>query len=200
MQTFARKLAKTRTKRETLRHLDAEILHLVEMMPDRRLVACRHPRDDDVRDGRLDVTRTQAEHIQVLGTDSSGEVERVIVALDDGLWLTVGSDHTDRIEADVPALDRPTSLTGRRSLRALGSADCPVVDDARGKRVLYQEGPLALMLHPADLIQRTILICATIGAKRPLAHADLFEMELEDPVLGRRIRHHYKVEALRLLA
>jgi hypothetical protein len=40
--TCVRKLAETRKKRETLRHLDAEILHLVEMMPDRRLVACRH--------------------------------------------------------------------------------------------------------------------------------------------------------------
>ena len=69
-----------------------------------------------------------------------------------------------------------------------------------GKRELYQEGPLALMLHPDDLIQRTILFCGTIGAKGPLAHADLFEMELEDPVLGRRIRHHYKVEALPVLA
>ena len=39
---------------------------------------------------------TQAEHIQVLGTDSSCEVERVIVALDGGLRLTVGSGHTDR--------------------------------------------------------------------------------------------------------
>src|SRR5260370_41623521 len=39
---------------------------------------------------------TQSEHVQVLGADSSGEAEPVIVALDDGLWLTVGSDHTDR--------------------------------------------------------------------------------------------------------
>ena len=69
-----------------------------------------------------------------------------------------------------------------------------------GKRELYQERPLALMLHPDDLIQRTIVFCGTIGAKGRVAHADLFEMQLEDPVLGRRICHHYKVEALPGLA
>src|SRR5262244_853505 len=39
---------------------------------------------------------TQADTIEALGPDSSGEVEPVIVALEDGLWLTLGSDHTDR--------------------------------------------------------------------------------------------------------
>ncbi|MFX5937645.1 DUF2848 family protein, partial [Acinetobacter baumannii] len=33
--------------------------------------------------------------VEVLGPDSSGEIEPVIVSLADGLWVTVGSDHTD---------------------------------------------------------------------------------------------------------
>jgi hypothetical protein len=37
-----------------------------------------------------------AERIEVLGEDTSGEVEPVLLAMDDGLWVTVGSDHTDR--------------------------------------------------------------------------------------------------------
>jgi hypothetical protein len=37
---------------------------------------------------------TQSERMEVLGPDSSGEVEPVIVSMDDGLWLTIGSDHT----------------------------------------------------------------------------------------------------------
>ena len=56
------------------------------------------------------------------------------------------------------------------------------------------------MPHHDDLIQRTILFCGTIVTKGALAHADLFETGLGDPVLGRRIRHHYKVEALPVLA
>ena len=39
---------------------------------------------------------TQTTALQVLEPDTSGEVEPVIVALADGLWLGLGSDHTDR--------------------------------------------------------------------------------------------------------
>ncbi|HAE46143.1 MAG TPA: DUF2848 domain-containing protein, partial [Tistrella mobilis] len=40
---------------------------------------------------------TQDETIEVLGPDSSGEAEAVLVGDTDGtIWVTVGSDHTDR--------------------------------------------------------------------------------------------------------
>ena len=39
---------------------------------------------------------THASEIQVSGPDTSGEVEFVLLAKPDGLWVTVGSDHTDR--------------------------------------------------------------------------------------------------------
>ena len=39
---------------------------------------------------------TTAGAIEVMADKSSGEVEFVLYALDDGLWLGVGSDHTDR--------------------------------------------------------------------------------------------------------
>ena len=39
---------------------------------------------------------TTASEIQVSGPDTSGEVEFVLLAKPDGLWVTVGSDHTDR--------------------------------------------------------------------------------------------------------
>src|SRR3982751_5470008 len=38
----------------------------------------------------------QTGRLEVLGPDTSGEVEPVIVALNDGLWIGLGSDHTDR--------------------------------------------------------------------------------------------------------
>mgnify|MGYP003338528217 CR=1 FL=1 len=37
-----------------------------------------------------------AQRIEVSGGDSSGEVEFVLYALDDAMWIGVGSDHTDR--------------------------------------------------------------------------------------------------------
>ena len=39
---------------------------------------------------------THATSIQVSGPDTSGEVEFVLLHKPDGLWVTVGSDHTDR--------------------------------------------------------------------------------------------------------
>src|SRR3954471_7889366 len=39
---------------------------------------------------------TQNERLVVLGDDTSGEVEPVIVADEGGMWLGLGSDHTDR--------------------------------------------------------------------------------------------------------
>lgn len=164
-------------------------------------------------------TLTQAEAVQVLGTDSSGEVEPVVVALEDGLWLTVGSDHTDRkVEAysiNVSKQMCPHAI-GRDLWRLAEVAahwDRLMIRSwtvRGGRRELYQEGPLALMRHPEDLIRRyesagkrlapgTALYCGTIGAKGPLAHADAFEMELEDPVRGRRIGHRYAVEPLPVL-
>ena len=38
----------------------------------------------------------QTHRLEVLGPDTSGEVEPVIVVLDDGMWIGLGSDHTDR--------------------------------------------------------------------------------------------------------
>ena len=39
---------------------------------------------------------TSDDSIEVVGEHSSGEVEVVVFALDDGAWIGVGSDHTDR--------------------------------------------------------------------------------------------------------
>ena len=39
---------------------------------------------------------TTADSIQAVGEKSSGEVEFVLYSLNDGLWLGIGSDHTDR--------------------------------------------------------------------------------------------------------
>ena len=39
---------------------------------------------------------TDASTIQVLGAATSGEVEPLLLFLPDGIWLGVGSDHTDR--------------------------------------------------------------------------------------------------------
>lgn len=159
---------------------------------------------------------TQANQLQVLGTDSSGEVEAVVVSLDDGRWLTVGSDHTDRkVEAYSINVSKQMcpKIIGKRAWRfdeVSGHWDKLIIRSwttTNGVRALYQEGTLASMRHPDDLTRRylggdgalkagTVLFCGTIGAMGPLQHSERFEMEIEDPVLGRRIGHYYDIDAL----
>lgn len=159
-------------------------------------------------------TLTQAPVLSVLGPDSSGEVEPVLVSLADGLWLGLGSDHTDR-KAETFGIALSKQLCGKPVAGALWKlAEVEDHWDAielrafaviDGKPELYQEGTLASLRPPADLIARkpgggllpgTAMFCGTLGAIGGIRPAGRFEMELTDPVLGRRITHGYDVEVL----
>jgi hypothetical protein len=137
----------------------------------------------------------------------------VIVALADGLWIGLGSDHTDR-KAEAMGIALSKQLCGKVMGAALWKFEdvSPHWDRViirsyatiDGQRVIYQDGPLALMRDPVDLMTRygrpfvasTIVFCGTIGAKGGIRPAARFEMELEDPVLKRRMSHGYEVVTL----
>lgn len=162
---------------------------------------------------------TQTTHLQVLGPDTSGEVEPVIVSMADGLWVTLGSDHTDRkAEAAGVALSKQlcSKVVGtglwrydevalhwdQLILRSWATID--------GQRVLYQEGAVSGLRSPDDLMTRyrneaslppgTLMFGGTLGAIGGIRPAARFEMELEDPVLGRKLGHAYDIEALPVVA
>jgi hypothetical protein len=152
----------------------------------------------------------QTDRLEVLGPDTSGEVEPVVVAREDGLWIGLGSDHTDR-KAETMGIALSKQLCGK----VMGSSLWRLDEISRhwdqiiirafatidGARTLYQEGPLAAMRHPDDLIARygkklvpgTIMFCGTLGAKGGVRPAARFEMELDDPVLKRRMTHAYDI-------
>src|ERR1700755_2476246 len=54
----------------------------------------------------------QTWRLGVLGPDTSGEVEPVVVALNDGLWIGLGSDHTDR-KAETMGIALSKQLCGK---------------------------------------------------------------------------------------
>jgi hypothetical protein len=159
----------------------------------------------------------QTERLEVLGPDTSGEVEPVIVALNDGLWVGLGSDHTDR-KAETMGIALSKQLCGK----VMGSDLWRFEDVAPhwdqmmirayatigGERTLYQEGPLAAMRDPVDLMTRygkpfvanTIVFCGTLGAKGGICPGSRFEMELDDPVLKRRMTHAYDVVELPVIS
>jgi hypothetical protein len=163
---------------------------------------------------------TQAEEIQVLGGDTTAEAEPVLVGSPDRLWVTVGADHTDRkIESYGVAIAKQVcpKVVARAAWRfedvephwdrlVLRSF---VEDESR--RVLYQEGSLAGLRPPRELIagwnkgERRLpagvaLYCGTLACTGGIRSTPRFEMELEDPVLGHKISHAYRVHALPVVA
>jgi hypothetical protein len=152
--------------------------------------------------------------IEVMGGASSGEVEFVLLQYQGRLWIGTGSDHTDRqVEAygvtvskqmcEKPiapqfwAFDDVAAHWDRLMLRSYATIG--------GKRTLYQEGWVAAMRHPEDLIARyardglsenTVMFCGTLAVHGGVRPAERFEFELEDPVMARKIRHSYAVISL----
>ncbi|MGL4636658.1 MAG: DUF2848 domain-containing protein [Beijerinckiaceae bacterium] len=162
---------------------------------------------------------TQAESLDVLGPDSSGEVEPVIVALEDGLWLGVGSDHTDR-KAETFGIALSKQMCGKPISRDLWRLDEVIARwdtlemrshaTIGGQSMLYQEGKLSGLRTPADLIGKwtnggalqpgTVMFGGTLGAIGGIRPADHFAMEIADPATGKILRHGYAIQALPVIA
>ncbi len=164
-------------------------------------------------------TLTQAGSLTVLGPDSSGEVEPVVVAMADGLWIGIGSDHTDR-KAEASGIALSKQLCGKPVGAQLWSyADVEGHWDQLmlrswatidGRRVLYQESAVSSLRTPRDLIRRhtgadtlaagTLMFCGTPGAIGGIRPGTRFEMELADPVLNRALTHGYDVAVLPVIS
>jgi Protein of unknown function (DUF2848) len=158
---------------------------------------------------------TQADQLDVLGPDSSGEVEPVIVALEGGLWLGVGSDHTDR-KAETAGIALSKQMCGKPISRDLWRLD-EVIDrwdtlvmcahaTINGETLLYQDGKLASLRPPYDLISKwtsdgalkpgTVMFGGTLSAIGGIRSAQSFAMEIADPATGRTLSHRYGIEPL----
>jgi hypothetical protein len=161
---------------------------------------------------------TTAREIEVVGEDSSGEVEFVLVSAPDALYVGVGSDHTDRkveayaitvskqmcpkpLGAELWPFDELQAHWDRLVLRSYVTR--------KRKRRLYQEGEVSHMLAPRDLLARfsrsrerldpgTAMFCGTLPVHGKIAGGERFEMELYDPVKKRSIKHGYAIRGLEI--
>ena len=150
---------------------------------------------------------SHATAIQVSGPDTSGEVEFVLLSKPDGLYVTVGSDHTDRkaetigVSLSKQLCEKPIAKEAWRYDEVKPHWDKLVLRSwADGK--LYQEGPVTAMRSPEDLMGRHPLktgwamFCGTLAAKGGIRPADVFRMELEDPVRKKKLAHEYRILVL----
>lgn len=162
---------------------------------------------------------TQNEHLQFVGNTSSGEVEFILIGTDDGMFIGVGSDHTDReVEKySVPVSKqmclKPISKTVWRYDKVNDHFDDLLLrawTTENGEKKLYQEGNVTAMRPPSELIElylpgktalpsRTAMYCGTLTAIGGIRSGARFDVELEDPVLGKKITHGYDVITLPII-
>ncbi|VVE73915.1 hypothetical protein PCA31118_04638 [Pandoraea captiosa] len=157
---------------------------------------------------------SQDDAIDVVGQTSSGEAECVLVRQGDTLLVSVGSDHTDR-EVEAYGVTVSKQVCAKPVARdAWRFADVAAHWDRlelrswvtnHGERRLYQEGTVAGLLSPQELMAKlgasglpsgAAMFCGTLAAIGGVAGGEQFEIELHDPVLGRTIRHRYATQAL----
>jgi hypothetical protein len=167
---------------------------------------------------------TMADEIEVLGDQTSGEAEFVLIDHGGRVYVAVGSDQTDR------ELEK-TSITFAKQVcpNVLSRQVWPYADvrdrwDAivlrartrgrdgkAGPERRYQEGTLAEMLRPEDLerlvgervggeLEGTVIYSGTIPIRDEggFAFGGAFTAELEDPATGRILRCAYRVREVPL--
>jgi len=156
--------------------------------------------------------------IEVYGKETSGEVEFVLLVVDEKeIYVGLGSDHTDRHleEADIPRskqicpniiapkvwlLDEVADHWDDLLIRST------VVMD--GETVTYQEGRLVAIMTPGELmafvkakiptsLQDTIIYSGTLGLlPGEFVYGEKFLAELVDETLDRRLALEYGVRQL----
>ena len=159
---------------------------------------------------------THEPEIEIPGETASGEAETVIFAQDGELYVGLGSDHTDRkleaysVTASKQVCDKPLSSIVWPFDEIAGHWDELVMRSwmsMDGQRQLYQEGAIAELLRPEQLITKctggadtlpegTALFGGTLPAIGGMRHGLDFSCELEDPVLKRKIELAYTVISL----
>lgn len=158
---------------------------------------------------------TQADEIEALGEDSSGEVEPILLRHEGALWLGVGSDHTDRgLEAHSVAASK--QICAKPVGRELWRFDelsarldeltllCQVEEEGQWR--IYQHGalakilPLTRLLEKAPLAEGGVMLCGTLPAIGGVRPARRYRMEIRDPAGRRAIPLDYSVRTLEVIA
>ena len=156
---------------------------------------------------------THAPRIDCVGDQSSGEVEPFLFVSGGNTYVSIASDHTDRalettsVAMSKQACPKPLARSAWLYEEVANHWDRLILRSYIGQeRTLYQEGALAKISPPEQLISRyagqpclpegTAMLCGTLGAIGGIRPAALFWAELEDPVLGRTLHFQYETHML----
>lgn len=158
---------------------------------------------------------TLDDRIQVLGNETSGEVEPLLIRSGGVTYFGLASDHTDRkLEAYSVAASK--QICAKPVASELWNFDdiSDHLDDITlkcwieegGQDVLYQEGtlaqirPLSELCNGAGFTEGTAMLCGTFAAIGGVRPASRYQMEASDPHTGKSISLSYSVSTLRVVS
>lgn len=156
----------------------------------------------------------QADMIEALGPDTSGEAEPLILDGPGGRYIGLVSDHTDRA-LEATSVAHSKQIAGKIAatevwrLDEIADLDALILQSwiwEEGGWKLYQDGTVAAILPLGQLIDGAglgpggALLCGTLGAIGGVRPAPRFRMRLADPATGREIVHEYAIHDLPVIA
>ena len=163
-----------------------------------------------------DITQDLA--IEVVGEQTSGEAEFVLVIVEGEIYVAVGSDHTDREleKVDIPAAKQVCPQVVGAELWRLADLDdhwdrLRLRSWAGAEREPYQDGGVDALMRPRDIlalvqarctlpVRQAIISCGTVPLLgEGFKGGSRFEAELVDPVLDRRLSLTYTINPVRWL-
>jgi hypothetical protein len=148
--------------------------------------------------------------VQLIGPDTSGEVEAVLFIAEEGIFVGIGSDHTDR------KLESVTVTQSKQVCAKPVGAHVWLFSDVQehwDELVLesqlnpsdgapYQSGSTSNLRRPEELLALyrerggdagpgTVMFCGTMPVIGEIRFTYGLDLRLKDPVLGRELNHRY---------
>ena len=160
---------------------------------------------------------TTDDGFEAIDRDNTGEAEYVLLVAEDGIYVGVGSDHTDRAleKTDIPKGKQMCPNFVSRSVWRF--ADLQADWDALElkawiglhRATLFQETTLAAFMTPEELMERvkallggalepgTVIFSGTVSALIDgYPFADHFECELKNPATGEALVCRYAIHLM----
>lgn len=162
---------------------------------------------------------SQQTQLEVVGEQTSGEAEPFVFFHRGEYWVSLISDHTDRhletfsVALSKQACIKPVAGHAWRMSEVKAHWDQLELSswiNVNGDWVTYQQGALASLLTPLDLLSRYFaagqveegfaMSCGTLSAIGGIRPASEFRMALHDPVLNHTLEHTYITGSLPVIA
>lgn len=160
---------------------------------------------------------TNQETIKVIGGETSGEVEIVLVSSPDGtLYVTVGSDHTDRgletvsIHKSKQVCDKPIA-TNKWKIEDVKEEwdELKLYAEVKknGEWIEYQEGRVSSIIPLQEIkdflgennvdLKNSIIFCGTVPLLQGFIYGEAYRCGIKSSKLDSSIELEYKIERLK---